>query len=344
MSLRVHVVPTSAPDDVSAFPDLSDGSRVVAVLGKSEGNGCVNDFSRGLASRAWRDRLGSDVVTVMSGGTEGVLSPHVTLLVDEAEQGDAARQGSLGVGVSTTETVPPVDLGRRGQVEQVAAAVRIACERGGFTPGEASMVVAKCPLLTPMQIEEILRDGATPAAFDSYGSMGASRAATALGIGLASGELSAKEVDQGIGGDLGVYSRLASTSSGVEISVVEVVAIGPSALASGGLHAETTTMRDAIDAESVIALLDRVRSQSGHVVQLFAKCEPDPSGRIRGRRHTMLSDSDINATRHARAAVGGLLAGLVGRPDVYVSGGAEHQGPAGGGTLTVIWSQTAPNG
>ena len=45
----------------------------------------------------------------------------------------------------------------------------------------------------------------------------------------------------------------------------------------------------------------------------------------------MLEDTDISSTRHARAAVGGLIAGLAGTGAVYVSGGAEHQGPPGGG-------------
>jgi Amidohydrolase ring-opening protein (Amido_AtzD_TrzD) len=62
---------------------------------------------------------------------------------------------------------------------------------------------------------------------------------------------------------------------------------------------------------------------------------------VRGWRHIMLDDTDISATRHARAAVGGLIAGLTGCPAVFVSGGAEHQGPPGGGPVAVIakvWS------
>lgn len=48
---RVHLIPTSAPDDVSGLQRLIDGgaldpSRRVAILGKTEGNGCVNDFTR----------------------------------------------------------------------------------------------------------------------------------------------------------------------------------------------------------------------------------------------------------------------------------------------------------
>ena len=50
----------------------------------------------------------------------------------------------------------------------------------------------------------------------------------------------------------------------------------------------------------------------------------------------MSDDSDIQASRHARALVGGVLGGVIGRTDLYVSGGAEHQGPDGGGPIAVI--------
>jgi cyanuric acid amidohydrolase len=50
----------------------------------------------------------------------------------------------------------------------------------------------------------------------------------------------------------------------------------------------------------------------------------------------MWDDSDINATRHARALVGGVLAGAVGDTQLFVSGGAEHQGPDGGGPVAAI--------
>ena len=50
----------------------------------------------------------------------------------------------------------------------------------------------------------------------------------------------------------------------------------------------------------------------------------------------MLDDSDIHSTRHARALVGGVLAGVIGDTLLYVSGGAEHQGPPGGGPVAII--------
>ena len=80
----------------------------------------------------------------------------------------------------------------------------------------------------------------------------------------------------------------------------------------------------------------------GETVAVLAKAEAAPSGEIRGRRHSMLDDSDIHSTRHARALVGGVLAGVMGDTLLYVSGGAEHQGPAGGGPIAIIGQSLNP--
>lgn len=66
-----------------------------------------------------------------------------------------------------------------------------------------------------------------------------------------------------------------------------------------------------MDAASVLHLLDQVKDYDGQVLQVFAKDEADPSGHVRGWRHTMNMDSDLHGTRHARAAVGGSIASLV---------------------------------
>ena len=50
----------------------------------------------------------------------------------------------------------------------------------------------------------------------------------------------------------------------------------------------------------------------------------------------MLDDVNINAQRHIRAAIGGLVAAVMGDTRIFVSGGAEHQGPDGGGVIAVI--------
>jgi cyanuric acid amidohydrolase len=114
----------------------------------------------------------------------------------------------------------------------------------------------------------------------------------------------------------------------------------------GDLAIAHDVMADAIDLPAVHAALrgaglDPGRGQldeagRDRLVAVLAKAEPSSTGAIRGRRHIMWDDSDINATRHARALVGGVIAAAAGRTDLFVSGGAEHQGPDGGGPVAVI--------
>ncbi len=113
---------------------------------------------------------------------------------------------------------------------------------------------------------------------------------------------------------------------------------------AGPLAIDHAVMADAIDIEPVRAALQRLGlAAQGQLSpaernQLWP-CSRRPSLRpraLRGFRHTMLDDSDISATRHARAFVAGALAGLVGHAEIFVSGGAEHQGPDGGGPVAVI--------
>jgi cyanuric acid amidohydrolase len=50
----------------------------------------------------------------------------------------------------------------------------------------------------------------------------------------------------------------------------------------------------------------------------------------------MFDDSDINYTRHIRAVGNAVIASVTGDPMCYVSAGAEHQGPPGGGIVAVL--------
>lgn len=58
----------------------------------------------------------------------------------------------------------------------------------------------------------------------------------------------------------------------------------------------------------------------------------------------MLSDADINYERHARAAVGAVIASVTGDPAIFVSGGSEHQGPPGQAPIAAIVQCDAGSG
>src|ERR1700759_919373 len=105
-SFDVMRIPTHGPGDVSGLMALIhsralDPSSILAVLGKTEGNGGVNDFTREYSVAALCNALSphlrlapreveARVAFVMSGGTEGVLSPHITVFTR------SRATGSLG--------------------------------------------------------------------------------------------------------------------------------------------------------------------------------------------------------------------------------------------------------
>ncbi|MGJ7536707.1 MULTISPECIES: ring-opening amidohydrolase [unclassified Variovorax] len=357
-------IPCNGPGDLSGARALIDAGEIVAadivaVMGKTEGNGCVNDFTREYASSAWchllapalgctPDAVHARVALVMSGGTEGVLSPHFTVFtrrwVAEAPAGLGKR---LVVGVAHTRAFLPEELGRTAQVDATAEAVAEAMRDAGIeSADDVHFVQVKCPLLTAAKVSAALARGAAPVTHDSYESMGYSRGASALGVAVALGEVAREEVcDASVMSDWRLFSARASASAGIELEDNVVIVLGEAQGSASAFRIAHAVMRDAIDAASVRALLRDAfgldperdaQALSARLVNLLAKAEASPDGRVRDTRHTMLNDSDIHSTRHARAVVGGVLASVAGHTALYVSGGAEHQGPAGGGPVAAI--------
>ena len=353
---KVHRISASAPNDVSGIESAIASGRIdpagiVAILGKTEGNGNVNDFTRGYATLALTLALekhigagAKDVCLVMSGGTEGAMAPHWTVF----ERAEGTGQGpALAIGRAHTAALRPEQLGRLFQVDSVAQGVRAAMADARITdPADVHFVQIKCPLLTAQRIADAESRGQTVATRDTLKSMGLSRAASSLGVAIALDELEADAfADADIGINTNLWSGRASASAGIELMNHEIVVLGMSAAWSGPLAIDHAVMADGIDIEPVRAALSRLgvatsgqlsAADRARVIAVLAKAEASHDGRLRGHRHTMLDDSDISSTRHARAFVCGALAGLVGHAEIYVSGGAEHQGPDGGGPVALI--------
>jgi cyanuric acid amidohydrolase len=345
---RVLRLATAGPSDTAPLAAAIDRGEVdpatiVAIVGKTEGNGCVNDFTRGYATLALKlllaerlkcspSEIEKRVAVMMSGGTEGGLSPHLLVFCRD-EVPAAVPAPRLAIGIGLTRAFKPEEIGRQAQIDETAGAVAAAMKDAAIAAAaDVHFVQIKCPLLTKERIEEAARRGAKTATDDSYYSMAISRGASALGVALALREIKAAP-EAAICKDWSLYSRVASTSAGVELLRNEIVVLGNAAGWGGDLLVGHDVMKDAIDADAARRVLAAV---GGKTVAVLAKAEAAPSGEIRGRRHTMLDDSDIHSTRHARALVGGVLAGVIGDTMLYVSGGAEHQGPAGGGPVAII--------
>jgi cyanuric acid amidohydrolase len=362
--VEVFRVPCDSPGDLREVQALVeqgslDPRHIVAVLGKTEGNGCVNDYTRDFAATTWchflapylgctPDEAGRRVALVMSGGTEGILSPHFTVFTRQRDESAPAHaEKRLVVGVAHTRDFAPEEMGRMVQIELTAAAVRAAMEDAGIVDAaDVHFVQIKCPLLTSSKVQDALARGTVPITHSTYESMSYSRGASALGVAVALGEVARAALsDAAVLADWSLHSACASASAGIELECNVVIVFGEAAGSASPYRIAHTVMRDAIDAASVSTLLRETfglhperdaEAIEARLVNLLAKAEASPDGMVRGARHTMLNDSDINATRHARAVVGGALASIVGVTALYVSGGAEHQGPPGGGPVAAI--------
>ena len=353
MKVGVFKIPQSAPDDLVGLVHLVeqrslDPQTIVAIMGKTEGNGCVNDFTRGFAvatlKRYLGDRIGKaltdQIVFVMSGGTEGVLSPHLTVFSRQVAAPEEPAHFGLALGICHTRDFSVDEIGTLAMVKVVAAGVKEAIAQANLTPQNVHFVQVKCPLLTAARTEE----GETTVTQDSYKSMAYSRGASALGVALALGEIKSEQLTAAdICSNYSLYSAVASTSAGVEVQNCEILVLGNSPNSHSDYLIGHSVMAHALDTaaiqqaiKSVHGTVEPHNAESNNVVTVLAKAEAAPSGKVLGCRHTMLDDSDISHTRMARAVVGAVIAAIVQDPMIYVSGGSEHQGPAGGGPIAVI--------
>src|SRR5258706_13505027 len=164
------------PGDVSGLTRLLQSGAlaagdIVAILGKTEGNGGVNDFPRESPCRAFAHALAphlrcgpeeveARIAMVMSGGTEGVLSPHASVFTRRKAEAGNGKAKRLVVGISHTRAFLPEELGRAAQIDETARAVGIAMADDGIgdvSPGQSGPV--KWPLLTPGGRAEAFAEG-----------------------------------------------------------------------------------------------------------------------------------------------------------------------------------------
>lgn len=355
--VRAHRVSCAGPADVSGLRALlASGAlraqEVIAVLGKTEGNGGRNDFTRELTTRALCDLFAAElglpaaevearIIFSLSGGTEGVVTPHLTVFSHSGSLSAEPRADKrLIIGTGHTRAFHPDEVGRLAQVHETARAVRA--------------IAAELALDGPADIHLVQIKGAIPPAGPQAlrCNMVYSRGASALGVALALGELSAADAgrlrDEDICADFSLYSGVASVSAKPGLVRSELMILGNSRHAAGDLVIDHAVMRDILDTGSVRALLSRLglpcdaetgqlrEEQRQRLLGVFAKSEADPRGTVRGQRHTMLSDDDISDTRYSRCVLASLLASITGDPAVYVSTRAEHHGPSGGGPVAMI--------
>ncbi len=359
--IEVRKVPINSVSDASGLAQLiddgvMDADRVIAIIGKTEGNGGVNDYTRIIADRAFREVLIAkgapadqvrQVPIVWSGGTDGVISPHATIFAtvpaDKAEPSDDLR---LTVGFAMSEPILPEEIGYSGMITKVAAGVKEAMARAGITdPADVHYVQTKTPLLTIHTIRDAKSRGQKVWTENTHESMDLSNGTTGLGIAVALGEIEMPS-DEEVMHNRDLYSSVASCSSGVELDQAQIVVVGNARGIGGRYRIGHSVMRDALDQDGIweaikdagVALPERPHwtDLDGRLVNVFLKCETSSDGTVHGRRNAMLDDSDVHWHRQIKSCVGGVTAAVTGDPAVFVSVSAAHQGPDGGGPVAAI--------
>ena len=205
-AIEVRKIPLHSVSDASELAKLIDegvmeADRIIAVIGKTEGNGGVNDYTRIIADRAFREVIADkgsrppeevkQIPIVWSGGTDGVISPHATVFATLAEEKvTKTDEPRLTVGFAMSEVLLPEDIGRVAMVSKVADAVTEAMARAGISdPADVHYVQTKTPLLTINTISDAKSRDKTVWTEHTHESMDLSNGTTALGVAVALGEI-----------------------------------------------------------------------------------------------------------------------------------------------------------
>ena len=217
MAVTVHPFAMAHAGDAeglrTALPAVRRAARLV-LLAKIPGPAMLNDPSRELAQSVFRAALAGMACTmILSVGCEGVGSAGGWLLAEDGAGpagGDPAR---LCFGVAASGPIPEADRGTDAQVPPVAAAVTDAMAQAGLTLDQVALMLVKNPVRRN-------QEGATSRA----------RAAAALGVAVALGEVAEPHI-----GDPAQFCRRAMTMSGTETGAAEIVVLGNRPGAGGAL-------------------------------------------------------------------------------------------------------------
>src|SRR5699024_6456702 len=164
-AIEVRKVPIHSVADASELAKFIDNGvmeadRVIAIIGTTEGNGGVNDYTRIIADRALRQDIGENssrpmeevrqIPIVWYGGNDVFISPYASIFATVPEDKTTkTEEPRLSVGFAMSDQLQPEEIGRTPMIEKVAAAVKDAMGKAGIDdPSDVHYVQTKTPLLT----------------------------------------------------------------------------------------------------------------------------------------------------------------------------------------------------
>jgi len=340
----VKVYAMADPEDCSGLArDLEHGvlntRDIRAVFVKTEGNGLDNDWSRPLALRALAAYVPASSMCVVSGGCEGMLSPHMTVfaVVDDGDASGACGDGephALALGTAVSEPLEATQLGHEAHARRACEIVERARQNAGLDETQVAYVHLVSPWMSA-RLAAAAPASATLVARSAHASKPAIRAAAALGAGVALNELAWSAIRwTDAGPQASGHTRRVAVTAGDTDGRIHALVLGNSPQWRGALRVASAQMADMLDLEAIASV------RRDRLIAAFFKGDPPADGRVRGARTTMSQDSDIHAFRHFRAALSGVFGAALGTSTVFIGGGAESQCVAGGGLLATVFEST----
>ena len=168
MAVEVAKIEIKNVSDASGLEACITGGQmaadeVVAVIGKTEGNGGVNDFTRGYFTQSLfymlaeysefsAEALKTRIPCVLSGGTEGVMSPHYVIFsVEDSFVLENSDTESLALGSAMSEPIAPEDIGRMPHIAICQKTVEEAMVDAGLSPNDVCFVQVKRTVAMTME-------------------------------------------------------------------------------------------------------------------------------------------------------------------------------------------------
>lgn len=358
----VFRVPMASPEDVSQLQDLIDKGQLRAeeiqgIIAQTEGTGYARGYTSLCMQLVLSQALGISTEAVferipmmMIGLCGGLMSPHYTIFSRRSVPAPAQPPPDkrLTVGIANTRQLLPEEYGRSVQVQLVSEAVTAAIAAAGIADLEdVHCVEIKCPAMTPSRIQAAQDRGATVISSNLGQASSCSKAASALGIGVALGEIPVDQIsDAVINTDRELYTHRGSVSAGGEQSACRVLVMGNSATSISPYRVGHGVMQDQLDISGIHQALHTAGltatppytpAQQAQIAQVFVNCGADATPSVRDRRHTIHSDFLSGyAGIVAKAVANAVVASVVGDTMILASAGFEHQGVPGSNLVAAI--------
>ena len=359
----VFRLPMAAPEDVSGLKTLLETQQInatdiIGIIAQTEGTGYARGYTSlcmqlvlaeylQISPQAVFDRI----PMMMIGLCGGLMSPHYTVFtrrVVEPPTYTSTSEQRLTVGAANTRVLQPEEYGTLTQIQLVAEAVKTAVADAGITGlTDIHCVEVKCPAMTPARLEDAAQRGVSVVSNNLGQASSLSKGASALGIALALGEVTADQLsDDVINQDRTLYTNFGSVSAGGEQSACRILVMGNSAQSVSKYCVGHGVMSDQLDTTGIYAALSTAGmlakppltpDQQQRITQMFVNCGADAVKAVRNRRHTIHSDflSGYGGIV-AKAVANAVVASVIGDPMVLASAGNEHQGAPGSNLVAAI--------